>query len=140
MANQHCLTLMIDFYWGSFKARKHLNNRHKSDLIQYKTGHLPRRASGPVQPSHPLHILHCTKRTKNNSRIRQWRLLVIHFFAFWSYAYSQFYSPMFLYGLVERSTHPARWETLYQRKAKMLTATIPGSATFSSLLIHCLLT
>ena len=29
---------MIDFHSGSFEAKKHLNNRHKSDLIEYQTG------------------------------------------------------------------------------------------------------
>ena len=52
---EHCLTLVIDFYCGSFEARKRLNNRHQSDLIQYQTGNGLRHASGPVQPIHPLH-------------------------------------------------------------------------------------
>ena len=47
---------MIDFYLGSFKARKYLNNRHKSDLLQYLTGNGLRHTSGPVLPIHPLHI------------------------------------------------------------------------------------
>ena len=52
---KHCLTLVIDFYWGSFDARKHLNNKHKSDLIQYQTGNGLRHASGPIQPILTLH-------------------------------------------------------------------------------------
>ena len=50
---KHCVTLVIDFYWGSFEARKQLNNRHKSDLIQNKTGIVLRHASGPVRANLP---------------------------------------------------------------------------------------
>ena len=39
-------------YWGSFEARKQLNNRHKSDLIHYQTGNALSHASGPVHPTH----------------------------------------------------------------------------------------
>ena len=56
---KHCLTLVIEFYWGSFEARKQLNNRHKSDLIQYQTGNGLRHAGGPVHlPIQPLHLCH----------------------------------------------------------------------------------
>ena len=55
---KHCLTLVIDFYWGSFKAREQLNNRHKSDLIHYQTRNGLRHASGPVLfQFHALHKL-----------------------------------------------------------------------------------
>ena len=44
---KHCLTLEIDYCCASFEARKQLNNRHKSDLIQYQMGN-GRRHAGVV--------------------------------------------------------------------------------------------
>ena len=70
-SRQKCLTLVIDFHWGSFEARKQLNNRHKSDLIHYQTGNGLRHASGPVlSNSHVTYFHLCSMSTNLTSRVK----------------------------------------------------------------------